>query len=151
MIGDQFFGLRSQMTDPNFRFDNVTFALNCIDSLVSDESLIDLRKRRPILRKLTTVEKAQATFENQWQEEKAAAEIAAAESLTDAKARLETAVGKIRDDITLDAQAKQVKIVEVQQNENRKLDLETAQIEERKNRSLEEEMQRVVVFTIATA
>ncbi len=138
MIGDQFFGLRSQMTDPNFRFDNVTFALNCIDSLVSDESLIDLRKRRPILRKLTTVEKAQATFENQWQEQKAAAEIAAAESLTAAKARLETAVGKIRDDITLDAQAKQVKIVEVQQNENRKLELETAQIDERKNRSLEE-------------
>ena len=138
MIGDQFFQLRRQMVDPNFRFDNVTFALNCIDTLVGDESLIELRKRRPILRKLTAVEAAQAEFEKEWQKQKDDAELAASQSLEAAKERLNDAVQKIKDDVALDAQAKQVKIVEVQQNENRKLDLETAQIEEKKERRLEE-------------
>lgn len=138
LIGDQFFNLRRQVVDPNFRFDNVTFALNCIDTLAGDESLIELRKRRPLLRKLTAVADAQAEFEKQWQTEKAAAEKAAEESLEAAKARLKDEVQKIKDNNDLDAQAKQVKIVEVQQNENRKLELETAQIEEAKNRRLEE-------------
>jgi ABC-2 type transport system permease protein len=137
MIGDQFFQLRRQMVDANFRFDNVTFALNCIDTLVGDESLIDLRKRRPIMRKLTQVEEAQAKFESAWQDQNAEAEDAAETSLQAAQARLENAVQQIKDNKELDAQAKQGKIVEVQQNETRKLDIEKAQIEERKNRSLE--------------
>jgi len=138
MIGNQFFQLRSQVLDPNVRFDNVTFALNCIDTLVGDDSLIELRKRRPILRKLTAVEEAQRVYEDEWQREKEAAEAAAAESLDKAQKRLDDAVAKIREDQTLDAQAKEVKIVEVQQNENRKFELEKAQIEDRKNRRLEE-------------
>ena len=138
MIGDQFFRLRAQMNDANLRFDNVTFALNCIDSLVGDESLVELRKRRPILRKLTKVEEAQAIFEKKWQKEKSDAELAAEGSLAAARKRLDESVAKIREDKELDAQAKEVKIVEVQQNENRKFELETAQIEEKKNRRLEE-------------
>jgi len=124
--------------DPNVRFDNVTFALNCIDTLVGDESLIELRKRRPILRKLTAVEAAQETFEDKWQEEKRAAEEAAAKSLKEAQDRLDDAVKKIRSDETLDPRAKEVKIGEVQQIENKKLGLKTAQIEDRKNRDLED-------------
>lgn len=138
MIGNQFFQLRSQMLDPNVRFDNVTFALNCIDTLVGDESLIELRKRRPILRKLTAVEEAQREFEDEWQKQKEAAEDAAKTSLDEAQQRLDGAVAEIRGDATLDPRAKEVKIVEVQQNENRKFELEKAQIEGRKKRRLEE-------------
>lgn len=137
MISDQFFAMRRQVVDPNFRFDNVTFALNCIDALVGDESLIELRKRRPILRKLTKVEEAQGKFEMEWQQQKASAEKAAADSLKAAQDRLEDAVAKIRTDISLDTQAKNIKIVEVQQNENRKLDRETVVIEQNKNRLIE--------------
>jgi hypothetical protein len=50
---------------------------------------------------------------------------------------LEDAVAKIRTDISLDTQAKNIKIVEVQQNENRKLDRETVVIEQNKNRLIE--------------
>ncbi|MGC6487254.1 MAG: Gldg family protein [Planctomycetota bacterium] len=138
IIGNQFFQLRSSMLNPNIRFDNVTFALNCIDTLVGDESLIALRKRRPILRKLTAVEEAQREFEDVWQEQKEAAEDAAKLSLEEAQQRLDDAVAKIRGDATLDPRAKEVKIVEVQQNENRKFELEKAQIEDRKSRRLEE-------------
>lgn len=138
VIGNKFFQLRSSMLDPNIRFDNVTFALNCIDTLVGDESLIALRKRRPILRKLTTVEEAQREFEDVWQEQKEAAEDAAKISLDEAQQRLDEAVAKIRSDASLDPRAMEVKIVEVQQNENRKFELQKAQIEDRKNRRLEE-------------
>lgn len=138
MIGNQFFQLRSQVLDPNVRFDNVTFALNCIDTLVGDESLIELRKRRPILRKLTAVEDAQREYEDEWQKQKEAAEQAAQDSLAEAQGRLDDAVAKIRSDDSLDPRAKEVKIVEVQQNENRKFELEKAQIEDRKKRRLEE-------------
>lgn len=138
LIGNQFFQIRRQFLDPNIRFDNVTFVLNCIDTLVGDPSLIELRKRRPILRKLTTVEAAQQEFEDKWQAEKEAAEAAAADSLKEAQKRLDDAVQQIRDDATLDDQAKEVKIVRVQQQENRKFELEKAQIDDQKNRRLEE-------------
>lgn len=138
LIGDQFFQMRASMMDPNIRFDNVTFALNCIDTLVGDESLINLRKRRPILRKLTRVEDEQRKFEVAWQAEKQTAEAAAQSSLGAAQQRLDDAVKQIEGDATLDPRAKQVKIVEVQQNEKRKFDLEKAQIEDRKKRRLEE-------------
>ena len=138
LVGNQFFQIRRQFLDPNIRFDNVTFVLNCIDALVGDPSLVELRKRRPILRKLEAVEAAQQKFEDDWQVQKEAAEVAAADSLKDAQKRFDDAVQKIRDDATLDEQAKEVKIVRVQQQENRKLDLEKAQIDDNKKRRLEE-------------
>lgn len=137
LIGNQFFQIRRQMADPNLRFDNVTFVLNCIDTLVGDESLIELRKRRPILRKLERVEDAQRDYEDKWTAEKDAAEAAASDALTAAQGRLDEAVKKIRDDASIDEQAKEVKIVEMQQIENRKLDAEKAKIDETKKRRLE--------------
>jgi ABC-2 type transport system permease protein len=138
LISNQFFDIRRRFLDPNLRFDNVTFVLNCIDTLVGDDSLIELRKRRPILRKLTAVEQAQEVFEKRWQEEKRAAEDDSKKSLDDAQARFDEAVRQIREDASLDEQAKEVKIVRVQQQENRKLDLEKAQIEGQKERRLQE-------------
>lgn len=138
LVSNQFFQIRRQYPDPNLRFDNVTFVLNCIDSLVGDESLIELRKRRPILRKLETVERSQEQFEKKWTEEKEAAEAAAADALAKAQTSLDSAVQKITDDSTLDDQAKEVKISRVQAVEQRKLDLQKAEIEAKKKRALEE-------------
>ncbi len=138
MVSNQFFQIRRQYTDQNLSFDNVTFVLNCIDTLAGDESLIELRKRRPILRKLTAVEDAQRAFEDKWTQEKDKAEADAADALKDAQGRLDQTVAKIKDDAALDEQAKEVKIVEVQQVEQRKLENEKAKIEEQKKRKLEE-------------
>lgn len=138
IVSNQFFQIRRQFADANFSFDNVTFVLNCIDSLVGDESLIELRKRRPILRKLEAVEASQRQFEEKWTTEKEAAEAAAAEALAKAQSSLDTAVSKISDDNTLDDQAKEVKIARVQAVEQRKLDLEKSKIEDEKKRKLEE-------------
>ncbi|MCC7396952.1 MAG: Gldg family protein [Planctomycetes bacterium] len=137
LIGNQFFQIRRQIADANLRFDNVTFVLNCIDTLVGDTSLIELRKRRPILRKMTRVEDAQREFEDRWSEEREKAEADAKDALDAAQARLDEAVKKIRDDATLDDQAKEVKIVEVQQVENRKLDNDRGRIDAQKLERLE--------------
>ncbi len=138
LVGNQFFQIRRQMADPTYRFDNVTFVLNCIDTLVGDESLIELRKRRPILRKLDRVEDAQRRFEDAWTAEKAKAETEAAEALAAAQARLDDAVRKIREDGSLDDTAKETKIIEQQQVENRKLDAEKARIEDAKKKKLQQ-------------
>ena len=137
MVGNQFFQIRRQMADPNLRFDNVTFVLNCIDSLVGDESLIELRKRRPVLRKLERVEESQKQFEDSWLQSKDAAEKAAKDELDAAQKRLDDAVAKIRDDKALDDQAKEVKIVQVQQAENRRFELAKARIEDDKKMKIE--------------
>jgi ABC-2 type transport system permease protein len=138
VISNTFFQMRRQTADQNYRFDNVTFVLNCIDSLAGDESLIELRKRRPILRKLVKVEEAQRQFEDKWTADKEAAEAAAEGALQDAQKRLDDAVAKIRDDASMDEQAKEVKVVEVQQIEQRKLEADRAKIDEDKKRKLEE-------------
>jgi len=138
LIGNQFFQIRRQMADPNLRFDNVTFVLNCIDTLAGDQSLIELRKRRPILRKLERVEEAQRKFEDEWSAEKEAAEAAAKEAIDKAQASLDEAVQKIRDDNQLDAQDKETKIVERTQIEQRKLENARAKIEDQKKQRLEE-------------
>ncbi|MCR9246557.1 MAG: Gldg family protein [bacterium] len=134
-VSDQFFGLRRNSNDPNLRLDNVTFVLNCIDSLVGDESLIELRKRRPILRRLEAVEEAQSEFEKAWLAERAKAETEAQEALDAAQKRLDAAVAAIRDDASLDEASKEVKIVEVQSAENRKFEAAKGKIEdERRDR-----------------
>jgi ABC-2 type transport system permease protein len=55
-----FFALRSRGDDPdaevNLSLDNVTFVLNALDVLAGDERFVDIRKRRPIHRTLTTLE-----------------------------------------------------------------------------------------------
>jgi ABC-2 type transport system permease protein len=137
LISDQFFQIRRQYSDPNFSFDNVTFILNCVDTLVGDESLIELRKRRPVLRKLDRVEKSQAEFEQAWVKQKEAAEAASTEALAEAQKRLDDAVAKIRDDSALDAASKEQKIAEVENRENRRLELTKAQIEDQKEASIQ--------------
>lgn len=138
LIGNQFFQIRRQMTEADLRFDNVTFILNCIDTLAGDDSLVEVRKRRPILRKLDRVEEAQREFEDQWTKAKDKAEEDAGLALKEAQARLDEAVTKIREDASLDEQAKEVKIVEEQQVQNRKLENERALIDQKKLQKLEE-------------
>lgn len=133
LVGNQFFEIRRRLNDPNMRFDNVTLVLNCIDSLVGDESLIELRKRRPVLRKLEAVEEAQQDYERTWLDEREAAEAAAQKELDEAQARLDEAVERVRENKDLDAQAKEIQIQTIQNNENRKLEIRKAQIEDEKN------------------
>jgi ABC-2 type transport system permease protein len=137
MISNVFFDMRRRAADATMRFDNVSFLLNCIDTLAGDDSLIELRKRRPELRTLKRVEEAQADFEKKWTTEKDNAEKEADEALKAAQARLNDAVKKIREDATIDEQAKDVQIGMVEQRENRRLENERTIIDDKKKERLE--------------
>ena len=59
MISDFFFQERN-LGNLSMKFDNVTFVLNAVDSLVGDDSFIELRSRRPAHRTLVRVEQQEA-------------------------------------------------------------------------------------------
>ncbi|MHC4416279.1 MAG: Gldg family protein [Planctomycetota bacterium] len=55
-----FFAMRARGNEPDapqINVDNVTFVLNILDNLARDDRFIDIRKRRPVHRTLTAVEK----------------------------------------------------------------------------------------------
>ncbi|GAB4138365.1 MAG: Gldg family protein [Planctomycetota bacterium] len=132
-FSNTFFQLRSMNADnDNLRFDNVTFVLNCIDSLAGDDSLIELRKRRPKLRSLTAVTAAQEQFENEWIKERDEANGQAEKELADAQKRLDDAVKAIENDTEMDANAKELRIAEARENEQRNLDVRKREIEDEK-------------------
>ena len=59
MISNGLFQLREQSDggeDAPFKFDNVPFVLNALDSLAGDERFLELRKRRPEHRTLVRFE-----------------------------------------------------------------------------------------------
>lgn len=60
MLSRNFFRLREQGDNPEFGmrydFDNVTFVLNTLDVLAGDERFVEIRKRRPKYRTLSTIE-----------------------------------------------------------------------------------------------
>ncbi len=141
-ISNTFFNIRRQVADVNMRFDNVTLVMNCIDSLIGDESLIELRKRRPTLRRLSAVEVAQSQFEKAWNEQKKAAEDDSDKALEEAEGRLKAAVDKIRQDTALDEQSKDRQIAEVEKVENRRFETEKANIEADKKKRIEEAQYR---------
>lgn len=62
MLHRAFFSLREQGDNPeaglDLRFDNVTFVLNVLDSLAGDDRFVEIRKRRPVHRTLTAIERA---------------------------------------------------------------------------------------------
>lgn len=137
LMSNQMFSMRRQATDLNLQFDNVPFLLNCIDLLAGDDSLLELRKRQPVLRKLTAVEQAQKGFEESWQKQREQAEDESKKALDVAQARLDEAVNKVKDNKDLDEQAKVMQIAIAQENENNRLQLAKAQIEQAKNRAID--------------
>ena len=64
LISDTFFELRRRPSESldQLNFDNVTFVLNGVDTLVGDDSFVALRKRRPRHRTLLAVEEESRKF-----------------------------------------------------------------------------------------
>ena len=132
MISDFFFVERNR-GNLQFEFDNVSFVLNAVDSLVGDTSFIDLRSRRAKHRTLTRVESQKRVFLE-------AANKAESESDTEAKAEmakrreeLGNRVKEIQENESLDPIAKNQMLEQAQQAEQQRFSLAEAQIEQRKN------------------
>jgi gliding motility-associated transport system permease protein/gliding motility-associatede transport system auxiliary component len=129
LIGEEFFALRKQ-GQRELDFDNVTFALNCVDSLAGDESLIAVRSRRPEYRSLTLIENEREIFSKGLLTEEGKAQADADAALQQARTQLTRAVERVRKRKDIDERTKQGQLDYVQKIENDRLQTKTRRIEQ---------------------
>jgi ABC-2 type transport system permease protein len=138
MISDTFFQIRDQKWQ-DLNLDNVTFILNCVDDLVGDDTFIDLRKRRPKHRTLETIEQEATKFKVAFNEASKKASIEAAEKLKEAQKSLADEVKKISDDASMDEQTKMIRLKAAQENERRRLEVKTFEIQNDRAKKIKQE------------
>ena len=141
-VSEQFFLIRQQAPG-NLNFDNVTFFLNAMDTLLADDSFIDLRSRRVRHRTLERVEAQTAEFIEQRTEEEQQAESEAEEALTQAQARLNERVVELQTREDLDAQTMQIMVRNMEEVENRRLEVLSANIETEKDVKIQASRERM--------
>jgi ABC-2 type transport system permease protein len=142
-ISEQFFEIR-RLGPGNLNFDNVTFFLNAMDSLVGDNSFVALRNRRVRHRTLARVEAQTQSYIEQRTQDEQAAEREAQEALAAAQRRLDEKVAEVQNREDLDMQTKQIMARNLQEVENRRFEVTKANIEtakEAKVRASEERME----------
>ena len=137
-----FFMVRARGQDEeefvNFDFDNVTFVLNTLDVLSTDDRFVDIRKRRLTHRTLTGLTKATAAA----REEADEARMQFMESFNLAKAEEQK---KFDDEISRLKQRKGVsqqqilqEVVIAQQEGQRRLETKIAQLEQKRDREVKQ-------------
>ena len=141
-ISEQFFEIR-RVGPGNLNFDNVTFFLNAMDTLVRDESFVALRNRRVRHRTLTRVEDQTREFVEQRTADEAEASLQAERALAEAQSRLDARVAEVQDRDDLDAQTKEIMARNLEEVENRRFDVEKTNIETRKERTVREAEERM--------
>ncbi|MFO7562054.1 MAG: Gldg family protein [Enhygromyxa sp.] len=143
MFADSFFNFHERGGDLDgdglidMRFDNVTFLLNAIDSVLGDERFIELRKRQPGFRSLSRVDEMTKAANEERQDKLAAANKAAEDKLEEAKQSLQAAVTEISQRTGIDENTKKVMIRAAEEAENRRLQAQTEQIEREKAQQID--------------
>jgi ABC-2 type transport system permease protein len=141
-ISEQFFEIR-RMGPGNLNFDNVTFFLNAMDTLVGDESFVALRNRRVRHRTLVRVENQTRDFIEQRTQEESQAEMRADQALAAAQRRLDEKVAEVRARDELDDQTKQIMARNLEEVENRRLDVLKTNIDAEKDSEVRASEQRM--------
>jgi ABC-2 type transport system permease protein len=137
MMGLPFVWSLREQGSKDFYFDNVTFLLNAVDSLVGDESFVELRKRRPRERPLKRIEERETEFRKTWQREVEDAETEAKAQLEVAQNRLDGAIEEIRARTDLDARSKEIRMEATARVERRRLALAKMNVEDEKQERVE--------------
>ncbi len=137
IISDWFFFVRERKQF-KLNLDNVTFVLNAVDYLAGDKNYIELRKRRPKHRTLTKVEEQTSKFIEHVNKEQQKATDEAKKALDEAKKRFAEKVDKIKKDETLDDSTRIVQLQIAQAEEQRKVAVEEASINQNKEKSIEQ-------------
>lgn len=140
MISDMFFNLRRDRPEgfEALDFDNVSFVLNCVDTLAGDESFLALRKRRPRHRTLEAVETSARAYRERNQEQDKKADEQAKDALKTAQDALDAKVEEVRKRTDVDERTKEVMLQSLQERENRRFTATKASIEIQRDREKEE-------------
>ena len=127
-ISEQFFQIREQAPG-GLNFDNITFFLNAMDTLLGEDAFIDLRSRRARHRTLERVEAQTAEYIEQRTADEQQAEADAETALTEAQQRLNDRVAELQGRADIDAQTRQIMVRNLEEVENRRLEVLSANIE----------------------
>jgi ABC-2 type transport system permease protein len=119
------------------KIDNVTFVLNAVDSLAGNTDFLALRKRRPKLRTLETIEAQKDIFKQNLNNQIQDAEKQAKERLEKAQKQMDETVAKIEKDESIDPRTKQQLIRLARQDAQNVLDEETKEIDRDKTRQID--------------
>ncbi len=131
-VSEQFFAIREQAPG-GLNFDNITFFLNAMDTLLEENSFIDLRSRRARHRTLERVEAQTAEYIQQRTTDERQAEVDAEQALTDAQQRLNDRVEELQGRTDIDAQTKQIMVRNLEEVENRRLSVLSTNINTEKD------------------
>ena len=131
-ISEQFFQIREQAPG-GLNFDNITFFLNAMDTLLGEDAFIDLRSRRARHRTLERVEAQTAEYIEQRTADEQQAEADAETALTEAQQRLNDRVAELQGRADIDAQTRQIMVRNLEEVENRRLEVLSANIETEKD------------------
>ena len=141
-VGEQFFAIRAQAPG-DLNFDNVTFFLNAIDTLLGDETFIDLRSRRAQHRTLERLEAQTAEYIDQRRQDEQQAEQDAEEALSQAQARLDDRVAELEGRSDIDVQTMQIMVRNLQEVENRRLEVLSTNINTEKETRIQAGRERM--------
>ena len=137
--------------DFNFRFDNVTFVLNVIDSLAGDDRFIEIRKRKPKFSTLQQVEDMvqsarqkefdeAAKFEKTFKDKEAEAEAKVKEVLADGQKKVADLDRRRQEGESIDLdeyRAAVTRLEQIRQAEERRLAVLKEKLKQDRDRSLE--------------
>lgn len=153
MFADSFFAFHERGGDVDgdglidIRFDNVTFLLNCIDTLAGDTRFVELRKRQAKFRRLEKVEELTEEARTKREDEIQSANDEAQKQIDEAQAALDAKVAEIKAREGLDATTKAIMARSAEEAENRRLSQKRESIERDKAKQvqkIETEHQRSV-------
>ena len=104
-----------------------------MDTLLGEDAFIDLRSRRARHRTLERVEAQTAEFIEQRTADEQQAEADAEQALTEAQQRLNDRVAELQGRNDIDAQTRQIMVRNLEEVENRRLEVLSANIETEKD------------------
>lgn len=141
MLHQEFFRLREQGEIPeagiSFDFDNVTFVLNVLDALAGDQRFLDLRKRRPKHRTLSTIDRRteQARKETDKTREKLQSEFEKAREEEEKilKKRIADLEARMKKE-KIDAQEILLRVAMAQEDGQRRMEVKLDQLKQERDR-----------------
>ncbi len=141
MLYSIFFILRERGGGPdeelNFQFDNVVFVLNVLDYLAGDDRFIEIRKRRPVHRTLTTVEQRTQGIIDQANEESERYKAEFERQQTEVRARFDEDIQRLQQREGIDLQQMALEIQAAMQANERRLDATIERLERDRDREIE--------------
>lgn len=135
MVANEFFFVRDKEWQ-GLRLDNITLILNAVDDLARDEAYMALRKRRPKHRTLSRIEQVTTKYKESELNESKEAATEAKKKLEEAKKRFSDDIAKIEADQSLDERTKAIRIAASRENERRRIEVETANINNERDKKL---------------